>query len=275
MQDIATVAHDWSAVADAWDTHIEEVDEHTASATAALLERLAVRHGERVLELAAGPGTVGATWSRLVGPEGSVTLSDLAPAMVDVAVRRNAGFGNVSVRVLDASAIDCPDASFDVVACRMGLMFTPDPAVAFGDIHRVLAPGGRFAALTWASIEHNPWLTCLGMAVMINGLGSGPPVGPGEIFSLSDPGTLRALAGDAGFIDVHTEELAVTFRAANIDEHIARVSSLAGPLAGVLAAASAEQRSAVHRSATDLATPYLTDDGLTIPGRALLVSGSR
>jgi SAM-dependent methyltransferase len=275
MSDTATVASDWSAVADAWDTHIDEVDEHSAAATAALLERLAVQHGERVLELAAGPGSLGATWSRLVGPHGSVTLSDLAPAMVDVARRRNAGFDNVSVEILDASAIDRPDASFDVVASRMGLMFTPDPARAFSEIHRVLAPGGRFGALTWAGIEHNPWLTCVGMAVMLNGLGSGPPVGPGGIFSLGDPDALKALAHDTGLVNVYTEEFPITFRAADIDEHIARVSSLAGPLAGVLAAASAEQRAAVHRSATDLATPYLSDQGLAIPGRAILVSGSR
>ncbi len=47
--------------------------------------------------------------------------------------------------MLDASAIDRPDSSFDVVACRMGLMFTPDPAVAFGEIHRVLDPAGDSA----------------------------------------------------------------------------------------------------------------------------------
>ncbi len=51
------------------------------------------------------------------------------------------GSRNVEVAVLDASSIDRPDGSFDVVACRMGLMFTPDPAVAFGEIRRVLVPG--------------------------------------------------------------------------------------------------------------------------------------
>lgn len=275
MSDTATVAHDWSAVADAWAHHVDEVDEHSAAATTALVGRLAVRSGERVLELTAGPGSLGATWSRLVGPHGSVTLSDLAPAMVDVARLRNAGSDNINVEILDASAIGHPDNSFDVVASRMGLMFTPDPSVAFDEIHRVLAPGGRFGALTWAGIEHNPWLTCVGIAAMLSGLGSGPPVGPGGIFSLGDLSTLESLANDAGFVDVHSEEFAITFRAVDIEEHIARVSSLAGPLAGVLAAASSEQRAAVHRAATDLAAPYLTTHGLSVPGRALLVVGSR
>ena len=275
MSDTTTVAQDWTDVAEAWDAHVDEVDDHSAAATAALLDRVAVQPGDRVLELAAGPGTLGATWSQLVGPGGSVLLSDIAPGMVDVARRRNRSVPTVSVEVLDASAIDRPDASFDVVVSRMGLMFTPDPATAFREICRVLRPGGRLGALTWGGIAHNPWLTCVGMAAMANGLGSGPPIGPGGIFSLGDPDELEALVRDAGFLDVETAEITITFRAADIDEHIRRVSSLAGPLAGILRRASEEQRTAVRHTATELAAPFLTDDGLAMPGRALLVSGTR
>ncbi|MHB8465378.1 MAG: class I SAM-dependent methyltransferase, partial [Acidimicrobiales bacterium] len=175
----------WSAVAQAWDASVDEVDGHSVDATAALLDRVAVRPGERVLELAAGPGSLGRTWSELVGPKGAVVLSDVAPGMVEVARRRNAAFANVEATVIDAAAIDRPEASFDVVACRMGLMFTPEPAVTFAEIFRVLRSHGRFGALTWSGIEHNPWMTCVGMAAMANGLVSGgPPVGPGGIFSL-------------------------------------------------------------------------------------------
>jgi SAM-dependent methyltransferase len=267
-------AREWSLVAEAWDTHIDEVDDHGLPATAALLDRVAVRPGERVLELAAGPGSLGPTWSRLVGPSGSVLLSDIAPGMVDVARRRTAGLGNTAVAVLDASAIDRPDESFDVVVSRMGLMFTPDPSAAFAEIHRVLASGGRLGVLTWAAIEHNPWLTCVGMAAMMNGLASGgPPQGPGSIFSLGDPTELAALAKGAGFVDVTVEEVPVLFRADDIRTHVDRVSSLAGALAAAFAAASPDQLDAVVRTASDLAAPYRTEHGLELPGRALLAFG--
>ena len=178
----------WSAVADAWDANVDEIDGHSAAATTTLLARLAVQPGDRVLELAAGPGSLGAIWSQLVGLTGTVVVSDIAPGMVEVARRRNAGRPNVEAEVIDATAIDRPDGSFDVVACRMGLMFAPDPAVAFTEIRRVLRPGGRLGALTWSGMEHNPWMTCVGMAAMANGLVSGgPPVGPGGIFSLAIP----------------------------------------------------------------------------------------
>lgn len=269
-------ASDWSAVAQAWDANVDEVDEPSAAATDAMLDALAVQPGDRVLELAAGPGSLGAKWSALVGPTGTVVLSDIAPAMVDVARRRNAASGNVEATVLDASAIDRADDAFDVVACRMGLMFTPDPSVALAEMYRVLAPDGRFGALTWAGIEHNPWMTCVGMAGMMNGLlTGGPPVGPGTIFALGDPGVLEELAKGAGFVDVVVDEIAVTFRADDIDAHVARVSSLAGPMAAAFRAASPEQLAAVRKTAADLAAPYVTDDGFALPGRALLVAGHR
>src|SRR4051794_2057229 len=133
MASTLDLARDWSSVAAAWDVHVDEVDDHSQAATAALVQRLAVRRGDRGLELAAGPGSLGATWSELVGRDGSVLLTDIAPGMVDVARRRTTGIGNVDVAVLDASAIDRPDRSFDVVACRMGLMFTPDPSAALSE----------------------------------------------------------------------------------------------------------------------------------------------
>ncbi len=83
------------------------------------------------------------------------------------------------------------------------------------------------------------------------------------------------MAKDAGFVDVAVEAIDVTFRADTVDAHVERVGSLAGPLAAVLQAASPDQLAALRRTAADLAAPYLTDDGLEIPGQALLVSGRR
>ena len=267
-------ADDWSAVASAWDDNTEYIDSHSVAATDALIAAIDVRPGDRLLELAAGPGSLGARWSQLTGPTGRVVISDIAPAMAEAARRRNAGRANVEVAVLDASSIDRADASFDVVVCRMGLMFTPDPVVALGEIRRVLDAGGRFGALTWAGIEHNPWMTCVGMAAAMHGLvAGGPPTEPGGVFSLGDADQLRSLARDAGFVDTVVDEVPTTFYSESIEVHIDRVSSLAGPLAAAFAAATPEQLAAVRQTATQLAAEYINDQGVTLPGRALLVSG--
>ena len=276
MTDLVDPAQTWSAVAPAWDAHVDYIEDHSGESTAAMIARLAVRSGDRVLEIASGPGSLAATWSALVGSTGTVVLSDIAPGMVEVARQRAGRFDNVGVAVIDATAIDFPRDSFDVVASRMGLMFVPDPSVALAEIRRVLVDGGRVGALVWGAIEHNPWMTCVGMAAMAAGIAKGgPPVGPGGMFSLGDPAELAALVKAAGFVDVIVEEHRVTMRSDDIDTHLRHVSSLAGPLADAFGHATPDQLTAFRRIAAELAAPYCDDDGVNLPGRALLVAARR
>ena len=272
----AGIVADWDAVAGAWDASVSYVDDHSADATAALLAAVAPHPGDRVLELAAGPGTLAPAWAAAVGAAGTVVLTDIAPRMVEAAAQRNAAVANVSCQVMDAASIAFPDGSFEAVASRMGLMFVADPALALAETRRVLVPGGRFGALTWAGPEHNPWMSCVGMAAAAAGVVSGgPPVGPGGIFSLSDPAILRDLVAGAGFADVTVSEFAITFNAPDVDAHVDRVMSLAAPMAAAFDAAPADQQAEVRRIAASLAAPHTDATGVHLPGRVLLVSGRR
>jgi SAM-dependent methyltransferase len=275
--DSNNAADDWSAVAPAWEAEIGFVDQTKEWASDSLVAGLEVRPGHRVLELAAGPGSLGEVLASAVGGGGSVVLSDIAPAMVELARRRCAHLPSVSAEVVDASAIDLPDASFDAVACRMGLMFTPDPAVALAEVNRVLKPGGRLGSLTWAGMEHNPWMTCVGMAAAVAGVVSGgPPVRPGGIFSLGDPVVLEDLAEAAGFDGVEVTAIDTTFEADSLEAHVRRVSALAGPLAAALGRATDDQRAALLRTAADLAAPHTDSAGrVSLPARALLLTGTK
>ncbi|MDP1818773.1 MAG: methyltransferase domain-containing protein [Acidimicrobiales bacterium] len=265
---------DWSGVADAWDEHADRIEALKAPVTETLLSSLALGPGDRVLELGAGPGRLAARLAEAVGPTGSVLVTDVAAGMVEAARRRVEGIPGVSTARIDVSAIDAPVGAFDAVVIRMGLMFAPDPAVALREIRRVLAPGGRAGIAVWAGIEHNPWLTSVGMALMANGLVTGgPPVGPGEVFSLGDPDRLAQLLTDAGLRDVQVEPVDIESRFATSEEHLAHAGSLAPPLAAALRSASPEQLDAVRQTASDLVKPHATAEGLLLPGRALVASG--
>ena len=85
------------------------------------------------------------------------------------------GAARISTRVLDLEQIDVPDASFDIVVCREGLMFALDPARAVAEIVRVLRPGGRVAVAVWGPRDRNPWLGVLADAVHRQ---TGAPVPP-------------------------------------------------------------------------------------------------
>ncbi|PRX49456.1 methyltransferase family protein [Prauserella shujinwangii] len=75
--------------------------------------------------------------------KGSVT--DLSPGMVEVALRNARQLGlDVDGRVADAERIPYPDDTFDLVVGHAVLHHIPDVPAAFGEVLRVLKPGGRF-----------------------------------------------------------------------------------------------------------------------------------
>ena len=268
-----TTTFDWTEVAPAWEKYSGSatrrgVDEAKQKA---LLGRLAISPGERVLELGAGAGDLGLELADLVGPQGSLLLSDVAAGMVDILQRRTLGLDHVTVAQIDAVSTGLPDASFDAVVFCMGLMFTPEPAAVAQELRRVLKPGGRVAIETWAAPEHNPWVISVGMAAMMSGLvAGGPPTQPGGLFSLGEADALRAVITEGGFSDVDVRPFDVEFRYADFNEYFAMVTALAGPLAAALAAASDEQLQAVRATAAQLTEQYATSEGLVLPGRALV-----
>ena len=268
------VTNDWDEVAPGWARWADVVEAQAAPLTAALLAAAAVQPGDHLFELAAGPGALAPTWSKLTGPTGRVLLTDGSPAMVDVARSKSEGLANVDTATIDITAIDQPDGSFDVVVCRMGLMFAPDPAAALAEIRRVLQPGGRFAALTWAGAEHNPWLTCVGAAAARAGLvPAGSAADIGVIFSLGDPEELAALVTGAGFVDVDVRTVETTMHVERVDDYVDQICALAPPLASALRGVPEDALDALRRAAAELMAPHAGAAGIDLPGLALAVSG--
>ena len=123
-----------------------------------VLELAAPRAGERVLDLACGTGIVARSVAPIVGTEGTVVGVDVLPPMLAVARSLPAPDGAaIDWREGDATALDLPDASFDLVVCQQGLQFFPDRAATAAEVHRVLAPDGRFVAAVWQSIDRQPF----------------------------------------------------------------------------------------------------------------------
>ena len=267
----------WASVAGGWAENADYVDERSTETTAELLARSRPQPGERILELACGPGGVGLAAAELVAPGGEVVLSDVVPEMTATAAQRAdaLGLGNVRIRVLDLESIDEPDASYDVVLCREGMMFAADPARAAGEIQRVLRPHGRFAIAVWGPRARNPWLgAVLDAASAQLGMPMPPPGMPGP-FALEDADGLAGLFEAAGLMDVEVRELPVPLRARSFEEWWSRTSALAGPLAKILASMPDEAREAIREHAREAIKPYETGAGLEIPGVTLIAAGRR
>ena len=78
----------WAQVAPSWEQHADYVDARGALVTEEMLELAAPQPGERVLELACGPGGLGIAAAERVAPDGEVVLSDVAAEMTAIAARR-------------------------------------------------------------------------------------------------------------------------------------------------------------------------------------------
>lgn len=125
-----------------------------------------LRPGLDVLDVGCGPGTITEDLARLVAPGGQVLGVDSAEQVVLAARDASAGVG-VRYEVQDVTALDLPDASFDVVHAHQVLQHLPDPVAALREMRRVARPGGLvavrdadYAAMAWypASDGLDRWL---------------------------------------------------------------------------------------------------------------------
>jgi ubiquinone/menaquinone biosynthesis C-methylase UbiE len=112
-----------------------------------VIDALGVARGDHVLDIGCGPGRSLATLANLA-PEGRVVGADPSALMAELAVKRNSALVRTHrVEIVMASAASLPfaDAAFDKALCVHVLYFWNDPDGAFGEIARVLKPGGKLA----------------------------------------------------------------------------------------------------------------------------------
>jgi SAM-dependent methyltransferase len=105
----------------------------------------ALRPGETVVEVGSGAGFDAILAAQQVGARGRVIGVDMTPAMLEKA-RANAelmGLRNIEFRQGYIEELPLDGATADVVISNGVINLSPDKAVVFGEIARVLKPGGR------------------------------------------------------------------------------------------------------------------------------------
>ena len=117
------------------------------------IRQLDLSSGEGVLDIGCGPGYLCESMGEIVGRHGAVVGIDISPDLIALCSRRKPSTW-LSYATGDATKVDQPDASFDVVVCKQVAEYVPDVDRVLSEAFRVLKPGGRtiFVATDWDAV---------------------------------------------------------------------------------------------------------------------------
>lgn len=126
-----------------------------APESGALLDRVGIGAGDRVLDLGCGPRGILEMLSDRVAGTGWVVGIDADPTHVTMASELVAdrGLGNVEVLCADARHTGLEPGTFDLAHARLLLVTVPEPAAVLAEMVRLTRPGGWVAGLE-ADTEH-------------------------------------------------------------------------------------------------------------------------
>lgn len=214
----------WDLVVDGYVEELVPVFERFAARALAIA---GVTPGSRVVDIAAGPGTL----ALLAADRGAdVTAVDFSSGMIERLRARAAARGLTGVRAIvgDGQQTQLPDAAFDAAFSLFGLIFFPDRARGLLEMARVLRPGGRAVVSSWPPVDRAPVLAAVFRALKARmpqlPLGDGRP-------PLGDPDEIRSELTAAGFSDVQVEELAVEHEFPSMADAWRSIARSTAPLA--------------------------------------------
>jgi arsenite methyltransferase len=120
-----------------------------------LIAELALRPGERVLDIGAGTGLLAEYVATLVGPTGSVVGIDPLPLRIEIANRRS--HLGLSFKVANANDLsEFSESEFDAAYMNAVFHWLPDKRVPLQQVFRVLRSDGRLGILTGVKGNSNP-----------------------------------------------------------------------------------------------------------------------
>jgi len=266
----------WARLSGGWDRWDHVIMNQLRPVGAAMIERLGIAPDQQHLDVASGTGEPGLTIARLA-PKGRVVLTDLAPEMLAVAVRRAEAQGIPSVETTVCSADELPfdDAVFDSVSVRFGYMFFPDPAAATAEFVRVLKPGGRICSSVWVEPEQNPWTTILMRAIGTEVATAPPDPEAPSMFRFAAPGRISAIFEAAGLCDVEEWDVGVELTTSSPADYWQMMSEHVSLAVTALQQVDDATRERIRTRVLAEVHGFAQDGAVRLPGLARCIAGAR
>jgi phosphoethanolamine N-methyltransferase len=214
---------------------------------AAILDGLDL-DGAEVLDIGCGLGAIDLLLVRAHGAA-RVTGIDIERPLIERARRRVAAAGlsdRIELRLVEPGPFPFADGAFDVVFSKDSIIHIPDKTALYGEVLRVLRPGGLFAASDWLLGGEKPYSAPMRAWLDIVGI----------TFDMETPENTAAALEAAGFAEVDLRDRNDWYRKA-VREELARASGeYFERLSGAIGRAAAE-----HRLASTTAKMAVVDRG--------------
>ncbi len=270
-----TSGYDWQGrVGDTWAEEWRLTDMSFAGLAVALDGAIAAAAPERGRALDIGCGA-GATSLALAAarPEVEVTGIDLSERLVDVARERGKTVPNASFQRAEAVGF-LKGREFDLAFSRHGVMFFPDPQVAFRAIRQALRPGAALVFSCFASLARNPWATEIAAAAGASGGAAANGYSPGP-FAFAEPEFVRGLLESNGFSAGAPQLIDYAYRAGKEPDALAQALHFfrrIGPAAPLFAAAEPAERAAMRERLAAFLADRLRNGVIEFPATAWIWS---
>ena len=229
----------------------------------ALLAAAELAPGQRVLDLASGPGLLARAAQPLVGATGLAVASDISEGQL-------ACCPELARVAADGEALPFAGASFDRVLCGLGLMFFPDVAGALGEIRRVLRPEGRLALSVWGPASEVP-LVESALACMRRLLPQ-PKVPRPSIFRFGDASELERRLAGADFCGIEVRPFRFTVEFADAAAYWQGFLDLAGGAAESLSRLPVERQQALAAEVAAELAPHAVAGGFRLTNTVLIAT---
>ncbi len=174
--------------------------------------------GKKVLDIGCGTGGIDQFLAETFGPKQIVGV-DVDRGLIERANKR-AQASDLGERLrfecVVPGSLPFTEASFDVVFSKDAMVHIGDKEALFGDIFRVLRPGGVFTASDWMCSTDEPFSEEMAYYVEEEGLG----------FGMASPDRYRGAMAAAGFSDIKMTDRNAWYRPLVHKEY----EALSGPL---------------------------------------------
>lgn len=224
-----------------------------------LCESIPILAGQRVLDVGTASGNTALAAGRR---RAIVTGIDITPALLERARLRAAAEGlHIDFQYGDATALDLPDGSFDVVMSTFGAIFAPDPAKTAAEMARVCRPGGKIAMANWTPEG------MLGKLFRILARYSPPDAQVDLPISWGDESVLRDRLGP-WVCDLRVRRETVRFRSPSAAHWAEFMETQFGPAVVAFDASSPERQQALREEMADLMREYSRSPDTTALGES-------